>query len=103
MRDPWQVIYDPDLPSPQFTLAMGIIANPENTWHWPYQKYVQAFLQQDTAMRELLNISSPVLEAPNPWHMPANIRAKTDVHERFVAYTDHMRHLQPDVPYLYDR
>ena len=102
MINPYPDMYDPDLTSTQFMDAVAIIANPEITWPMPYQQHVQAFFQEDMEMRERLNISVPVLEAPNPWHMPADIRAQADVYARFVAYTDHMRRLQPDVPCLHD-
>lgn len=91
MNNPFLVAYNPEASSAEFKQAMEDIANPEHNWPMPYQQWVQAFLQEDTQMREWLNISAPLLEAPNPWHMPTSIRAQEDVYERFVKYTDHMR------------
>ena len=93
MRDPYVVIYNPEATEDEFRDAVMIIASPLLTWPMPYQNYVQTFFQQDTAMRAWLNISVPLLEAPNPWHIPADIRAQADVYARFVAYTDLMRAL----------
>ena len=97
MINPFHVVYDPQASSAEFKAALEIIADPQLTWPMPYQQWVQLFLQQDTEMREWLSIHEefdvPLLEAPHPSHMPANIRAQEDVYERFVAYTDHMRRL----------
>ena len=101
MINPFDIVYNPEASSAEFKQALEIIANPALTWPIPYQQWVQAFLQQDTQMREWLDINFddvPLLEAPNPWHMPATIRAQEDVYERFVEYTDHMRRLHGPEP-----
>ena len=111
----WQIIYNPDISEREFLLATQIIASPDNIWPQPEQKYIQCFLQQDEYTRDWLGIKGhedwynyglnvdvhaflvPVLEAPNPWHMPDDIRAQEDVLARFDAYTLRMSTLKPEM------